>query len=582
LALVESPYRWAVERRNREFETGRREVHRLSVPVVSVGNLTLGGTGKTPMVAWIAHWFASRAVKVALVSRGYKSTSGQPNDEARELEQKLPGVPHLQNRDRVAAARVAIDQFGAQVILLDDAFQHRRIARDFDIVLLDALEPFGFDHVFPRGTLREPLEGLARANMVVLTRADMVSDVERARIRGIAEKYAPASGWAECRHAPQGLVDANGKSAPLWSLRGQNVAAFCGIGNPEGFRHTLSECGCQVAAWREFPDHFSYDATAIAELDKWIAASNVESVVCTHKDLVKLSVEKLGGRPLCAVQVGIEFLAGQDKLEELLEKAISKKAEPRPAASPTAIEGWRTIEVSGKSCDIFEPKSPNPTGHAVIYLHGVHSNRLIDSHAFSAEFDRHGLRVIVPMTGRSWWADRICPEFDSKLTAERHVIENIVRWIGESWGIKPPGIALLGTSMGGQGALRLAFKHPNTFPVVAAISPAIDYQVRFKEGDEILQTMYRDAEDVRQDTATLHIHPLNWPRNIWFCCDPTDHRWHESAERLRSKLVALGIPHERDLETSGGGHGIEYYNRMAAKAIGFIIERLDQERRRAR
>ena len=133
--------------------------------------------------------------------------------------------------------------------------------------------------------------------------------------------------------------------------------------------------------------------------------------------------------------------------------------------------------------------------------------------------------------------------------------------------------------MGGQGALRLAYKHPDLFPVVAAISPAIDYQVRFDD-DAILQQMYSDPEAVRQDTATLHVHPLNWPRHQFFSCDPTDTTWWDSADRLRMKLSSLGIPHECDLETVGGGHGFEYYNVMAERAVSFIVEGLDQERRR--
>ena len=187
---------------------------------------------------------------------------------------------------------------------------------------------------------------------------------------------------------------------------------------------------------------------------------------------------------------------------------------------------------------------------------------------------------MAPRGGRSWWADRICDEFDPTVTAERHVVGTVVEWIGTRWGVQPPRIALLGTSMGGQGALRMAFKHPNRFPVVAAISPAIDYQSRMDEGDETLPLMYADKEDARQDTATLHVHPLNWPRNTWFCCDPADVRWHESADRLRMKLAALGVPHECDLETTGGGHGFEYYNRMATKAIDFLAARLENERLR--
>ena len=242
---------------------------------------------------------------------------------------------------------------------------------------------------------------------------------------------------------------------------------------------------------------------------------------------------------------------------------------------------WSEVVVSGHPCEIYEPPEPNPHDYVVVYLHGIHLNRLHDKPAFIREFDRYGLRVVCPRTARSWWVDKICEEFDPQVTSERYVVENVGTWIGERWGAKPPQIALLGTSMGGQGALRIAFKYPRIFSVVAAVSPAIDYHLRMEEGDETLNLMYPDKEAARQDTATLHVHPLNWPRHLWFCCDPTDLRWHESADRLRMKLAALGIPYECDLETSGGGHGFEYYNRMAEKAVGFIASRLESERLRA-
>ena len=134
------------------------------------------------------------------------------------------------------------------------------------------------------------------------------------------------------------------------------------------------------------------------------------------------------------------------------------------------------------------------------------------------------------------------------MTAERYVLDHVVPYAVEKFGAASPRLALLGTSMGGQGALRFAYKHPRTFPIVAALAPAIDYQQRFyDEGEETLPQMYPDAEAVRQDTATLHVHPLNWPRNQWFCCDPADRRWHDSAQKLKMKLSALGIPHEGDL-----------------------------------
>lgn len=242
--------------------------------------------------------------------------------------------------------------------------------------------------------------------------------------------------------------------------------------------------------------------------------------------------------------------------------------------------GWSQMEIAGHACDLFQPGVPSEHGYFVIYLHGVHQTRLVDNAAYTDLFDRHGLRVIAPTTGRSWWADRICSDFDPLITPESYVVHHVVPDLGQHFGTIPPRLALLGTSMGGQGALRLAFKHPNIFPIVAALAPAIDYQLRYDDYDT-MQQMYPDAEAVRQDTATLHVHPLNWPRNIFFACDPNDWPWIESSQRLQMKLSALGIPHQADLETAGGGHGFAYYNHMAETAIGFIVERLDAERRRA-
>jgi pimeloyl-ACP methyl ester carboxylesterase len=241
---------------------------------------------------------------------------------------------------------------------------------------------------------------------------------------------------------------------------------------------------------------------------------------------------------------------------------------------------WSEIAIAGHSSFAYEPPAPSPYGDTVLYLHGLHAGRLEERRAFVELFDRYGLRCFAPVTKRSWWSDRICAEFDPYVSAERHVLDRVLPWLAEHWCATPPRIALLGTSMGGQGALRLAYKHPNIFPIAAAISPAIDYQIRMDEGDETLFLMYRDAEEARQDTATLHIHPLNWPRHQWFSCDPVDYRWHESAERLRSKLYSLGVPHTCDLETSGGGHSWEYYDRMAEPALRFIVDVLEQERRR--
>ena len=241
---------------------------------------------------------------------------------------------------------------------------------------------------------------------------------------------------------------------------------------------------------------------------------------------------------------------------------------------------WTSTLIAGHECDLYEPRERNAHGYVVLYLHGVHVNRLSDKPVFEQQFAKRGLPVVVPFTKRSWWTDKICREFDPRISAEKHVLQNVLPFIEQHFASKPPRIGLLGTSMGGQGALRLAYKHPNIFPVVAAISPAIDFHKRYNEGDETIPQMYPDPEAARQDTAILHIHPLNWPRHQFFCCDPADLRWHESADRLRMKLWSLGVPHTCDLETTGGGHGFDYYNRMAERAITFLHDRLDEERRR--
>jgi len=242
---------------------------------------------------------------------------------------------------------------------------------------------------------------------------------------------------------------------------------------------------------------------------------------------------------------------------------------------------WSEDTVAGHTCRVFEPATASPHCYTIVYLHCHLSASLRGYPAFTREFEHHGLRVIEPVTGQSWWTDRIWPTFDANLSAEKYVLDHVVRYAAERWNALPPRLALLGVSMGGQGALRIAYKYPNVFPTVAAISPTIDFQKRIEEGiDPILDHLYRDAEDARQDTATLHIHPLNWPRQQFYCCDPADVRWHESVDRLRMKLWSLGVPFECDLETTGGGHGFEYASHMAEPAVSFLAKGLEQERLR--
>ncbi len=328
LRALEFPYTAAVAWRNRRYDRGRAAIHRVTVPVVSVGNITLGGTGKTPAVEWLATWFSDQGVRVGLVSRGYGAKSGQANDEALELAQKLPSVPHVLDPDRVRGARKVIEQFGCRLVLLDDAFQHRRLARNLDVVLIDALEPFGFGHVFPRGTLREPLAGWARADVVMLTRAELADEPTRAAIRAAVRRYAPKAIWIEATYAPKCLESANGAPRPLASLAGQPLAAFCGIGNPAGFRHALVGCGYRIAAMREFADHFAYADHDIESLARWADELPAAAVVCTSKDLVKIADRWPGPRPLWALRSRLQILSGQPELESVLRPLAARAKGP--------------------------------------------------------------------------------------------------------------------------------------------------------------------------------------------------------------------------------------------------------------
>lgn len=279
------------------------------------------------MVKWLAQRFLDSGLRVAIVSRGYGAPNGQHNDEALELTAALPNVPHIQNRDRVAAARRAIQEFDPQWLILDDGFQHRRLARDINIVLLDALEPFGFEHVFPRGTLREPLTGLERADVVCLSRADAIAESQRTAIRDRVAQISPQAAWCELAHAANKLINSQGETQPLEFLAGRRVAAFCGIGNPAGFRHTLLSTSCELVAWREFPDHHSYTPADLSAVRDAALDTNSTAIICTQKDLVKICQHQLGHIPLWAVNIEMRFLAGQETLDRILDRAIRPECE---------------------------------------------------------------------------------------------------------------------------------------------------------------------------------------------------------------------------------------------------------------
>jgi S-formylglutathione hydrolase FrmB len=254
---------------------------------------------------------------------------------------------------------------------------------------------------------------------------------------------------------------------------------------------------------------------------------------------------------------------------------------------PPPRPDWSTIEVGGRACEIHAPSDPRP-GRALIYLHGVRERWLQEMPALRDLVEKERLPVIAPRGGRCWWIDRIVPGFDPQITPERFVVDLVRTEVGRRFGVETPGIALIGTSMGGQGALRLSYRHPAIFPVAAAIAPAIDFHAAMRDAADrddgeyydTLWRIYGDVERARQDTAILHVHPLNWPRHQCFASDPSDAHWHDGAVRLHGKLAALGIPHTALLESRGGGHSVEYYDKVAADIMHFVLAALDAESRR--
>ena len=321
LRLASWPYGLGVRARNAGFDRGWKTVNRVPVPVVSVGNLTLGGTGKTPCVEYVARFYRELGIQVAIVSRGYGSAAGH-NDEAMVLEENLPDVPHLQDPDRVAAALRSVEELESELIVLDDGFQHRRLHRDLDVVLIDATRPPTHDYLFPRGTLREPASGLRRAGAVVLTRCDQVPPATVAATRAWLGRRFPGKPVATTEHRPVDLIGGE-TPEPAEVLRGRGVAAFCGIGNPEAFRRTLEGLGVVVVQFRTFPDHHAYSLEDVGDLRYWVQRiPEHTTVVTTQKDWVKLRLPDLAGRALRALRIGLAFREGQDAFDAELRRII--------------------------------------------------------------------------------------------------------------------------------------------------------------------------------------------------------------------------------------------------------------------
>jgi S-formylglutathione hydrolase len=239
---------------------------------------------------------------------------------------------------------------------------------------------------------------------------------------------------------------------------------------------------------------------------------------------------------------------------------------------------WNRLEIAGKPADVYDPPGPHHPRFGVLHLHGYGLETLRDNPAYTRWFRELNLACVCPHGQRSWWGDRLCAEFDPHVTPEQFLLGKVMPFFRERWGLVARSVGLQGISMGGQGALRLAFKHPHLFPVVAAVSAAVDYHERYGQGTP-LDDMYDSKEQCRQDTALMHIHPSHYPPHIFFCIDPDDD-WFRGNDRLHEKLSALGIPHEIDLTTRAGGHSWDYFNHMAERVGQFIFAGLENVSRR--
>ena len=302
------------------YDRGWLPSDRLDLPVVSVGNLTAGGTGKTPMVAWLVRAFESRGLRPAIVSRGYGAKAGEENDEARALAAEFPDVPHVLDADRARGARSLGER--ADVIVLDDAFQHRRLARDLDLVLVDATRPWGLspeadsssegvEAFLPRGLLREAPRALARANAIILTRTDQVPTDELERLVERIASEAPGVPVARSEHRPARLRSTSGEVLEPGALAGRKVDLVSGIGNPAAFEASVLALGASVAEHRRFPDHHAFAAGDLAGL-----GTDGRWVITTAKDAVKLEGVELDLRVL---EIELALTTGGPVIEALLD-----------------------------------------------------------------------------------------------------------------------------------------------------------------------------------------------------------------------------------------------------------------------
>ncbi len=339
LSAVELAFRGAVAARDALHRAGLLRAERAGAPVVSIGNLAVGGAGKTPAALAVAGRLVARGRRVAILSRGYGANRAdarvvsdgarvllgaeEAGDEPALLARRLPGVAVLCGPRRAELARLAIAGLSADALLLDDGFQHRALRRDLDVVVLDAANPFGNGHLLPRGPNREPAAALGRAGLAWLSRVDQAPPDRVGALRELARR-ATGRPPVESRHAPVDVLDgALAVRHGVAALRGRRVLALSGLARPGGFRRTLEALGAEVALERSFPDHHRFTDGEIDEALRAAGAAGCELVVTTEKDAVRLPASKAADPRLRVVLIEAELVAGADALDAALDAALA-------------------------------------------------------------------------------------------------------------------------------------------------------------------------------------------------------------------------------------------------------------------
>ena len=315
--LAGLPFETGARLRGWAYDRGLLPVRRVGLPVLSVGNLSVGGTGKTPLVIHLVERLQARGRRPAVVARGYGRRPGEElNDEGRLLRRRFPDLPQFQDPNRVAAAEEVARRGEADLVILDDAFQHRRLHRDLDLVCLDATRPWHEDALLPGGRLREPPSALARADLLVLTRTEGLTAAARRRLAERARCDAPGRPLLVSRHAPRDLLSPEGASLPLAGLRNRRVHLFAGIAAPAAFARSVEELGARVAGLRVLPDHGAYTPRRLEGIARDFRASGAEWLLTTEKDLARAGSFPF---PVHTLRIDLRIEAGEEQLEAALD-----------------------------------------------------------------------------------------------------------------------------------------------------------------------------------------------------------------------------------------------------------------------